>query len=295
VRLTGGNDITPEVQSFMTRYKVQGYPTLYVMNTAGHVVVSKVGRSVEQMLQALADGEKSEAEFEALRAKSDAESAAKVRQMLADRMAWDDLLPLAEAAAAKDASEANLEEVVNAHRNRGDLAAERTALEKLMSAFPKSDKRGARRVRLATMEVEATPVKSREEFAKKMEAGIAKLQELLTQVQGEKDAVAESDVRLAIGNAYWSSGKPDDATPHFEAVIAAKPPARILAQALMGRANTAFVKQDLEVALAHLERIVAECPDTEEAKRAPVGIDRIRKMIEGRKGKEGATPPGPGK
>jgi tetratricopeptide (TPR) repeat protein len=302
VRLTGGNDITPEVRTFMDRYKVRGYPTLFVMNVDGHVVVPQVGRSLEAIQGALAKGERREAEFAALAARTDGTSVARRGKMLVERMMWDEALPLLTDAMAKSPSDETAEALFSLHAAKGEREAGKALLEKSLTDFPQSSWRGVWRVRLATAELEAGPQpRSQQAFQERAQQTADALKALVEAAEKDKDAVVAADARLALGNALWMAGKAEDSVAAFEAVLAAKSPAapsRVAAGALMGLANARWRAQDFEGCISFLERIVAEHPDSDEAQNAPAGIDNCKKRIAAKSGSgpgDGAAPGGGGK
>lgn len=286
VRLTGGNDITPEVKEFMGRYKVRGYPTLYVMNTDGHVVVANVGRTTEKILEALATGDRREAEFAATAGKTDPASLVTRGRMLADRMMWDEAKPLLEGLMEKSPTADAAEALLGLYRATGAIEPAKALLTKSLADFPTSPWRGAWRVRLATFDLDGNPPRSRDEATARMQKGVETLEALLKQVEEEKDAASVPDVRLALGNAFNVQGKTDEASAHYDAALAANPPSRVAASALMGLANARWRKQDYEGCIAQLERILKEHPAADEAQNASAGIENCRRMIAERKAKE---------
>ena len=189
VRLTGGDDITPEVKAFMSRYGVRGYPTLYVMNADGHVVVSKVGRTVDAMLKALADGEKAETEFAEARKKSDPDGRKAFVALLKTRMAWDDLAAILETDVKAAPSADAYAELARTYGSAGRGADERATLEKAASLYPDAKDRTAWRIRLATMDTDPSTATSRDEHAKLSAGAASALDGLLAKLVEEKDTV----------------------------------------------------------------------------------------------------------
>ncbi|MCG3134742.1 MAG: hypothetical protein HMLKMBBP_02102 [Planctomycetes bacterium] len=297
VRLTGGNDITQEVSDFMQKYGVRGYPTMYVMNAQGHVLVKQVGRSLEAMEKAIADGAAAQAEWDALAAKTDPASREAQRKMLADRMAWDDLLPLVEAAHKAAPTAATAQEMAAVLRSTGKKAEEKAHLAASVKAFPDAADRTAWRLRMATMDHDIMP-RSREEFVAAAEKAAAGIGALLAEVEKEGKPAATAEVRMALAAALGQAGKSAESETELDKLVADGPakgvPAATFAQALMGKANAHFRKKELEPALGFLKRIVAECPDSPEAKQAPSGIDRLTKMLEAEKAKSGGGAPAGG-
>lgn len=283
VRLTGGDDITPEVRDFMTRYGVRGYPTLYVMNADGHVVVAKVDRTVDGMLKALADGEKAETEFAEAKSKSTPEGKKAYRAALRSRMAWDELLAASEAEAKASASPEVSTDLAAAYAALGRPADERAALEKAVGEFKDAPDRTSWRIRLATMDADPSKAKSREEFQKLNAAYSAALDGLLAKLVEEKDAPGAATVHVALGSSLQSGGKADDAEKHFDAALVADPKGRTAPTAIFGKANCAWARKDYAGCKTMLQRLVAEFPESEEGKRAPKGIENCDKKLEGEK------------
>jgi hypothetical protein len=279
VRLTGGNDITPEVKEFMSRYGVRGYPTLYVMNADGHVVIPEVKRSVDDMLQALAEGDKAEAEFAEAKKKTDGEGRKSFAALLKQRMAWDDLAVIQEADVKASPSAESYAELAKTYASAGRAANERATLEKAVAQFKDAKQRTSWRIRLALMGNDPSKATSREEYQKLSEGAVATLETLAKSIESEKDAAGTAEVHSAIGGLLLTTGKADDAEKHFDLSLAADPKGPGAPNALMGKANCAFGRKDWTACKAHLEKIVAEFPDSDEAKRAPIGIKRCEDQI----------------
>ena len=279
VRLTGGNDITPEVKEFMSRYGVRGYPTLYVMNADGHVVVAEVSRTVDAMLQALAEGDKAEAEFAEAKKKTDAEGRKALSGLLKQRMAWDDLAVIQEADVKASPSAESYAELAKTYASAGRAADERATLEKAVAQFKDAKERTSWRIRLATMEHDPSKAQSRDEFISLGEKTAKDLEGLLAKLEAEKDTKGAGDVRAALGSTLLQIGKADDAEKHFDAVLAADPKGPAAPTALMGKANCAWSRKDYAGCKAQLEKIVADFPDSEEGKIAPRGIKNCEAQI----------------
>jgi tetratricopeptide (TPR) repeat protein len=283
VRLTGGNDITPEVKEFMSRYGVRGYPTLYVMNAAGHVVVSKVGRTVDAMLAALAEGDAAEVKFAELKAKTDPAGKKEYRDGLKSRMAWDDVATLVEADVKSAPSAESYGELAGIYASCGRAADERATLEKALGLYKDAKDRTAWRIRLATMDYDLGKATSRDE-AESFVAGSTKaLEALLAKMAEEKDVAGSAQVHASIGGILQRMGKADDAEKHFDAALAADPKGRAAPTALMGKANCAWSRKDWAGCKAQLEKILAEFPDSDEAKNAPRGVENCNKKMESEK------------
>jgi tetratricopeptide (TPR) repeat protein len=278
VRLTGGDEITPEVKDFMSRYAVRGYPTLYVMNADGHVVVSKVNRKVDAMLQALADGEKAEQDFAEAKKKTDPEGRKAYLALLKSRMAWDDLASAQEADLKATPSAETYGELARTYASAGRSADEKATLEKALTALADAKERAGWRIRLATMENDPSKATTKEEYEKLSAATVKSLEELLAKFDTEKDAAGQAQSHLMLGNLQRA--KPDDAEKHFDAALAADPKGRTAPTALMGKANCAFFRKDYAGCITQLEKIIAEFPDSDEAKVAPNGVTNCKKRME---------------
>jgi hypothetical protein len=283
VRLTGGDDITPEVREFMTRYGVRGYPTLYVMNADGHLVVSRVGRSVDAMLQALADGEQSEKELAEAKKKTDPEGKKALAGLLKDRLAWSDLAAMQQSDLKSAPSAGAYGELARTYALAGRAADERATLEKAVSLYPDAKERIAWRIRLATMGVDFTKAASRDEYVKLNDEAVKALDGLLAKLVEEKDAAGAATVHATMGNMLVSAGKADDAEKHFDAALAADAKGAAAPSAMMGKANCAWSRKDYAACKATLEKLIAEFPASEEAKRAPKGIENCDKKLESEK------------
>jgi tetratricopeptide (TPR) repeat protein len=283
VRLTGGDDITPEVTDFMSSYGVRGYPTLYVMNAAGHVVVSKVNRTVDAMLAALAEGDAAELKFAELKAKTDPAGKKAYRDALKSRMAWGDVAAMLEADVKAAPSAEAYGELAGIYASCGRAADERATLEKALGLYKAAKDRTAWRIRLATMDHDVGKAKSREEADKRVEASTKALEALLAKMAEEKDVAGSAQVHAAIGATLQRMGKADDAEKHFDAALAADPKGRSASTSLMGKANCAWARKDWAGCKAQLEKILAEFPDSDEAKNAPKGVENCDKKMEAEK------------
>ncbi len=279
VRLTGGDDITPEVKEFMSRYGVRGYPTLYVMNAAGHVVVPKVGRTVDAMLAALAEGGTAETKFAELAAKTDPAGKKEYRDGLKGRMAWDDVASLIEADVKTAPSAEVYGELAGTYAACGRTADERATLEKALKLYKDAKDRTAWRIRLATMDHDLGKATSREEADQFVAASTKALEDLLAKMAKEKDSAGSAEVNVALGSILQRMGKADDAEKRFDAALAADPKGRAAPASLMGKANCAWSRKDWAGCKAQLEKLLAEFKDSEEAKNAPRGVENCDKKM----------------
>lgn len=288
VRLTGGNDITPEVQTFMQQYGVRGYPTMYVMNSRGHVLVKQVGRTLEAMEKAITEGEAAQKAYDEIAAKTDPASREALRKMLADRMAWNDLLPMVAEAHKAAPTAATAQEMAAVLRSTGRKDEEKKFLGEAVAAFPKAKERTAWRLRLATMDHEVM-ARTREEFVAAAEKSAGALKGLLDAVEKEGDPAAAAEVRMTYAAALGQAGKSAESEAELDTLLAAGTakgvPTATLAQALMGKANAHYRRKEYEQTLVFLNRILAECPDTPEAKQAPAGVANVTRQIEAAKAK----------
>ena len=279
VRLTGGDDITPEVKAFMSRYGVRGYPTLYVMNAEGHVVVAQVDRTVDAMLKALADGESAEKDFAEAKKKTDPDGRKALAGMLKSRMAWDDLAAMQEADIKASPSAETYAELAKTYASAGRAADERATLEKAVAQFKDAKDRTAWRIRLATMDNDPSKAGSRDEYMDLAGKTAKSLEDLIGKMEAEKDAGGAATVRAALGGTLLQIGKADDAEKQFDAVLKADPKGTAAPTAMMGKANCAWSRKDWAGCKTMLEKIVAEFPESEEAKIAPRGIKNCDSQI----------------
>ena len=279
VRLLGGDDITPEVKDFMSRYAVRGYPTLYVMNAEGHVVVSRVDRTVEGMLKALADGDAAEKEFAEAKKKTDPAGRKAYEKLLFQRMVWEELVPMQEADVKATPSGDTYSDLAKTYGAMGRADDERATLEKAVGQIKDAKQRTSWRIRLTLMDNDMSKAKNREEFQKLSEGAIAALEKLAKSVESEKDAAGTCEVESSIGRLLLVSGKIDDAEKHYDAALAADAKCASAPTAMMGKANCAWGRHDWAACKAQLEKIVAGFPDSDEAKQAPIGIKRCDEAL----------------
>lgn len=279
VRVLGGNDATPETKEFMTRYGIRGFPTLYVMNADGHVVESKVPRTVDAMLQSLADGDKAEKDFAEARKKTDAEGRKALAGRLKERMAWDELATMQEADAKASPSADTFAALATTYALAGRAADERALLEKAVGEFKLAKQRTGWRIRLALMDNDVSKATTKDEYLKLNEGAVKSLETLAKTIESEKDASGVGEVHSSIAGLLLTAGKADDAEKHYDAAIAADPKGPAAPNALKGKANCAWARHDYAACKATLEKIVAEFPDSEEAKTAPRAIESCDKAI----------------
>ncbi len=278
VRLTGGRDITPEVQDFMGKYSVRGYPTIFVMNADGHVVNGRVGRTAEGMLKALADGEKAEVEYRELKGKEDAASKTKLARLLIDRALQEEaeelLEELAETAPSADVHEA----LAYLYRKQQDPDAETEKLQEMLGLYPKADKRNSWRIRLAFLPMESADRASGPEIGA---AVITSLGELSAEFEKGGDTNTAAEVRETMARLSMMIGKADEAVQHIDWVLANAKDSEYAPKCLMHRANVKWRAKDFEGCKGVLEQILEDYPESEDAKRAPGGIKNCEKQMGG--------------
>ncbi len=272
VRITGGDETTPETGDFVTRYAVRGYPTLYVMNAAGHVVVNQVGRTLQAMLLALETGAARETEFAALADKTDPESRVKRATMLGERMLLDEAQAAFRALIAEAPSAAAHEGLAKLYAQRGERAKERKLLGEMIALYPRADAHTSWRIRLATMGLDH--VKSRDEWRENLTSVVETLEALAVHLAAQKtaDVLPRAEVRTQLGNFLSMAGRNDDARAHLEWVLEHAADSRFAPAARMGKANVNWRQGDFAGCKNELETLLREHPASEEAKRAPRGI-----------------------
>ena len=271
VRITGGDDLTPEANEFMTEYAVTGYPTLYVMNAEGHVVVDRVGRTLEAMLDALELGAQREVEFDALRERTDPASRVEFGRMLCDRMLMDEAETVFTELLAEAPSAAAHEGLAKLHARRGERARERRLLTEMLALYPEADGRTSWRIRLASMGLDG--VRSRSAWREKLTETVALLEELHTAVAQEGGGpLAEAEVRTKLGGYLSMAGRNDDALAHLDWVLEHAGESRLAPAALLARARVRWRQGEWARCKSEFERILREFPESEEARVAPRGI-----------------------
>jgi hypothetical protein len=224
------------------------------------------------MLKALSDGEQAEKDFAEAKKKTDPAGHKALAAMLKGRMAWDELAALLSADVKASPSSEGYAELAKTYASMGRADDERATIEKALGLFKDAKERTAWRIRLATMEHDPSKATSREEFLSLGEKTAKDLEGLLAKLEAEKDAGGAGGVRAALGGTLLQIGKADDAEKQFDAALASDPKGPVAPTALMGKANCAWSRKDWAGCKSMLEKIVAEFPDSEEAKNAPRGI-----------------------
>lgn len=278
VRLLGGNDITPEVERVMSIYGVQGYPTMLVVNQDGlRLNEEPVGRSVDAILGAMKSGATTDAEI----AKAKSGDAKAYEELLKKHDGWETLVGIVEPRAAKEPTADNHIALQEAYARLGRTED----AEKLLGTMIETHKDHADRPdwRVAKATSMLASIQSREEAVTKFGQAIDALTALSKTAEEEKDLGTQLASRVRLGQMLQQShgllSRGPEAKPHFDYVLEKGKDTKYGAGALMGLANVHFAAKELEEALTYLERIVAEYPDSEEAKIAPRGIANVKRML----------------
>jgi tetratricopeptide (TPR) repeat protein len=294
VRLLGGDDATPEVDAFMQRYDVEGYPTLLAM-TADGAVLSRIRTfnqdgplGAQEFLAALAEATKQDAEFQARRkellAKDDPAAWAEVVKALVDR---------GEHAAARDVHRRILakEPTVDNHgmlafleEKAGDRAGERATLESMLAKFAGHPERIEWRIRLATMDIGST-AKTEEEAEALIARHLAVLEKLLATVEAEGSVPDQAEVHMRLANMLAQKGDDQGMAKHLRWIVEKDTTGARAPAARLALAYALYQSEDLPPAIEHLEVLVAKHPDTPEGQQAKDVLPQLKKELEDSKKK----------
>ena len=282
VRITGGNDKTPEVEAFMSQYKVRGYPTLFVMNAEGHVGNADVGRSAEAMLESLAKGAELETEFNALEGKDDVESKTKRATMLADRMLFDEAKAALDALVAEAPSAGVFEAMADFHQKQGDTDAELALLGTMITDYPQADNRTKWRVRVAVAPTDAFQRRRmpREEALAIAGTAADNLRVIFDELTAAEspDNAQIAEVRASLYPILSMQQKRDEAEAHVEWLIANAADTEHAAPAMWQRGVFQINDKAWGSALATFNALMDKYPDSMPGQSAPRAIDYIQKQ-----------------
>jgi tetratricopeptide (TPR) repeat protein len=278
VRLLGGDDITPEIESVMTRYGVDGYPTMLVVDQEGlRLNEEEVGRTTDDILAAM-DAGKATGEKLAAAAKGDQ---AAYLELLKQHDGWEKLVDVYEKSAA---AAPTAENHVNLHEALGRMGRKEDAAKLLDTMIAKHTKHEQRPSWRTSKVLELVAVVSTlEEANEKFPKAIDGLTALIATADEEKDSATSLAAHLELGNLFLNTdrflSRGSEARAHYEQVIEKGAETKYAASALMGMASVHFLAKDYESALAALEKIVESHPKSDEAKQAPRLIQIVKQRI----------------
>jgi tetratricopeptide (TPR) repeat protein len=286
VRMLGGLDETPEVEQFMQRYEVEGFPTLLAMTADGAVLSREIPRNVDGILAAMEDAQKSEVDFQAkktaLAGKSDPESLATMAKMHLER--YD--LPAAQVLYAKVVASTPTAEnygmLAAIYGRTGQKDEERRTLQAMVQRFADSPERMEWRIQLATIDL-PNRATTEEEFHALVDSHMAALSGLLAEVEKEKSVAGQSEIRFRLGK--YAEQKQDFAAmkAHLAWIVENDPKGKFGPKARMILAFAAFQDSELETAVALLEKLVADSPESPEAAQAREVLPQIKEELAGQK------------
>jgi hypothetical protein len=182
--------------------------------------------------------------------------------------------------AAKPTAEGH-EEIAQALRRSGRTADADALTEKTIGPYPKHPRRAGWRV-ANVMRGLGTPSKTeaKSRYASTIDA-LKALEETAKKEADTSTALAACAKRASLlVQSHRLLSRRDESKPLYEHVISTGGKSPHVATTLMGLANLHYAKREFEAALPLLERIVYEFPSSPEARRAPVGIKRLKGLLD---------------
>jgi Tfp pilus assembly protein PilF len=295
VRIKGGIDGTPEVQAFMERHGVEGYPTLLAMTVDGAFVApipthtqDGVPLGADAFVKAMDAATAAEGEFQskksALASKTDASSQAELAKLHMQRHQFEAARDLYQRIVQAEGTTENYGMLATLHKWIGSKADERKTLETMIRRFPQHAERIEWRIRLATMDL-GNRAETDEQAVALIDRHLAALGALLRQVETESAVADETEIHTRM--ADLSARKQDRAgmKKNLSWILEHDAKGKRAAEARMALAFAAFEEEDLDTAITHLERVIADHPGTKEAKRAEEVMPQLKQEREARKTK----------
>ncbi len=277
VRLTAGDAETRETAAFFERYGRSLPPVLSVLNAEGHMLVPAAGATVEALLRSLERGARLDAEFHALDGATEPEARLRRATLLIDRMAWDEARSALDALLAEAPSAAAHEAQVDLLRRTGKADEELALLRQMLELYPRADHAPAWRVRLALQPTER--VASRAEFLARLGAARTALAESLAAAEAAADLPAQAQYHVALADIAGRLGDSAAAATHADWVLDHAAHTPFAASALTVKGHDAFRRGAWADSRALFERVLAEFPDSPEARDAPRAIENCNARL----------------
>ena len=275
VRISAGDAPAPAAAALLARYGVDRYPLLMVMNADGHVLASGVGRTIPDMLAAIAKAPAEESWLALARTEAESGSSDSLLDLLWRRMAWDEFLPIAQPRAA--ANPALGARVAVALARVGRAADARAAWRRLAERFPEHEDRPEWLVREVSSDLDVAVGKA--ERTKRLPATIAALRALAQKAAADKDSALEARAWIEVGRIQSVQLIDGAAVWAYDKAIAVAPGTRFEATALWERHTVQFRQRDYAGAKASLERLAKEFPSSPEAQLAQPEIEKCEEML----------------
>jgi hypothetical protein len=278
VRILGGEHATPQAEAFFKRYEVDGFPTMFAMTADGAVVASVSGfgeggktLTAADILKQMEDATAREAAFQRLRAdltaKGDAASLGELGGMLMERHDFDGARAIFLGLASKDPSVLHYGMLAGIYERMGQRVDERRTLETMVARFSDHPERIEWRIRLTTMDL-PNEVKSREEMDALVRRHEAALNALLQQIEKEAVVADQAEIHVRLANFAGQRSDAAGVKSHLQWILDHDGKGRRAPGALMALARQAFDAGDNATAVTLLERVVADFPNSGEAREA---------------------------
>lgn len=148
-RMTGGSqDRSKGIDEFMSRYNVQGFPTLLVLSADGGVLAVDLDREPDAILAAVAEAGRTEADFQAFKAavgkSTDPALRLGLAQLHLQRKEFGAAIPILKAVAEKDPAPHRWRKLAEAQQGAGQHADALASLDRLVALDPSPASHGAR-------------------------------------------------------------------------------------------------------------------------------------------------------
>lgn len=279
VRMLGGNDINEETRSFMEKYGVQGFPTMFAMNAEGDVLAGKsayLPRDLKGLLGALDQAAKDDKEFWELRGKEDDASRARYARLLRERGKSDEAWAILEPLAAKGRSLVIDEAMALIHGDRGEHGQAVALYREMIDRYKDAEKRPDWMVRVAKSPLDGVP---RQDVMAKLPEVATNFRTFADQAKAAGDKAAEPLMRVELGDVLGATGDGEGARKEYDLVIAGFGDTVHAPRAQFGRAVVAFRAKDWAGAKKELEELVKRWPESELRENAESGIQECEKRL----------------
>lgn len=267
VKMLGGQDLDDEGKAFMSRYGVQGYPTLLAMTADGAVVSRSFQRTMDGIIKTMEDATATNEAFlkEAaeLSTKTDPESMRTLAKKYAERSQLDEAGGLYEKLVASKPTAEDRLAYIAVLAVKGDDDGRKAQYEALLEENADHEDAIDWRIELATFGLPQR-FKTREQMQEVMGQRKERLTKLLAEVQKPLDQAA---VRAQLGEAFFATGDRDTAKEHFQWILDNARKSKHAGLALLAIAMATYMEdptsvENLEKAKELLDEVVANHADS---------------------------------
>ena len=276
VRILGGKDATGASRALAKRYGMTGTPTLLAIAPDGGLITRNIPRTLDGIVETLAQATKDEAAFQkrvaSLRDADAPEDVRVLAGLYAARRDWprarrhyDQLITLGKATADDEAALANV------LAGLGDADAEADVLRRLIERHPNHAARTAWRVRLVAVEARGSVTDEHDR--------------LLALLGETEDVAAGAVIRLRLAALLHAQRKTPEAVMHWDWILARAPKSPEAVEALFrkasatvtrgyGLANLGMLREGRKL-LKRLTKGHPEHAHADEARRMLVRLDQV--------------------